>query len=184
MVMTLAILLRRFYRLEDFITMRHLDNMAKVMLAMGLIVAYGYLTEFFYAWYSGDIYEIFAYGNRPVGPYAPLFWGMILCNVIIPQALWSLRVRTNLMLLFIISIVINVGMWLERFNIIVTSLSRDYLPSAWDVYTPTLWDWSTFLGTIGMFFALLFLFIRFLPVISIFEMRELVAEQEERVGEK
>jgi molybdopterin-containing oxidoreductase family membrane subunit len=179
MVMTLAILLRSFYRLEDFITMRHLDNMAKVMLAMGLIVAYGYLMEFFLAWYSGDIYEQYAYANRPVGAYAPLFWGMILFNVIVPQALWSLRVRTSIPLLFILSILINVGMWLERFNIIVTSLHRDYLPSSWGVYIPTIWDWSTFIGTIGLFFALLFLFIRFLPVISIFEMRELVSEQEE-----
>jgi molybdopterin-containing oxidoreductase family membrane subunit len=180
MVMTIAILLRRFYHLEDFITLRHLDNMAKVMLAMGLIVAYGYLMEYFYAWYSGDLYEMYAYANRAVGPYALLFWGMILCNVILPQALWSLRVRTNVALLFILSIVINVGMWLERFVIVVTSLSRDYLPSAWDIYIPTIWDWSTFLGTIGLFFALIFLFIRFLPVISIFEMRELVSEVSEQ----
>jgi molybdopterin-containing oxidoreductase family membrane subunit len=178
MVMTLAILLRRFYRLEDFITIRHLDNMAKVMLAMGLIVAYGYLMEFFNAWYSGDHFEIYAYVSRATGPYALLFWGMILCNVLVPQALWSLRVRTSIPMLFVISILVNVGMWLERFNIIVASLSRDFLPSIWATYTPTVWDWSTFLGTIGLFFALLFLFIRFLPVISIFEMRELVAEEE------
>jgi molybdopterin-containing oxidoreductase family membrane subunit len=179
MVMTIAILLRSFYHLEDFITMRHLDNMAKVMLAMGLIVAYGYLMEFFLGWYSGDIFEQYAYQSRPVNIYAPLFWGMILFNVIVPQALWSLRVRTSIPILFVLSILINIGMWLERFNIIVTSLHRDYLPSSWGIYVPTFWDWSTFIGTIGLFFALLFLFIRFLPVISIFEMRELVAEQAE-----
>jgi molybdopterin-containing oxidoreductase family membrane subunit len=183
MVMTLAILLRRFYKLGDFITMRHLDNMAKVMLAMGLIVAYGYLMEFFNAWYSGDIYEMYTYANRPVGTYAPLFWGLILFNIIIPQALWSLRVRTSILLLFLISIFINVGMWIERFIIVVTSLHRDFLPSAWEVYVPTLWDWSTFIGTLGLFFALLFLFIRFLPVISIFEMRELVAEEEGKAAD-
>ena len=178
MVMTLAIMLRSFYPLEDFITLRHLDNMAKVMLAMGLLVAYGYLIENFFAWYSGDIFERAAYANRFVGTYAPLYYALIAFNVLVPQALWSIRVRQNIPLLLIISILINVGMWLERFIIVVTSLYRDYLPSAWDVYVPTFWDYATFAGTIGIFFALLFLFIRFLPVISIFEMRELVATQE------
>lgn len=179
MVMTIGILLRRFYRLEDFITLRHLDNMAKVMLAMGLIVAYGYFMEFFFAWYSGEIYEMYVFGNRAAGFYAPLFWGLVLFNVLIPQALWSLRVRHSIPLLFMISIFINIGMWLERFVIVVQSLHRSYLPSSWDIYLPTIWDWATFLGTLGLFFFLLFLFIRFLPVISIFEMRELVAEQQE-----
>lgn len=180
MVMSIAIMLRIFYKLDDFITLRHLDNMAKVMLAMGLIVAYGYLMEYFFAWYSADEFEIYAYENRAIGFYGPLFWGLILCNVIIPQILWFRRVRTNMLLLFIISIIINIGMWLERFVIVVTSLHRDYLPSAWDIYIPTIWDWATFLGTFGLFFSLLFLFIRFLPVISIFEMRELVAEVDKR----
>jgi molybdopterin-containing oxidoreductase family membrane subunit len=178
MVMTIAILLRIFYRLDDFITLRHLDNMAKVMLAMGLIVAYGYLMELFFAWYSGDEFEIAAFANRLTGFYSPLFYALIAFNVIVPQALWSPRVRSSVPLLFIISIVINVGMWLERFIIVVTSLYRDFLPSAWEVYIPTFWDYATFIGTLGIFFALLFLFIRFLPVISIFEMRELVASQE------
>lgn len=178
MVMTIAILLRIFYKLEGFITLRHLDNMAKVMLAMGLIVAYGYMVEYFFAWYSADEFEIYAYVNRALGFYGPLFWGMVLFNVIVPQAFWFRRVRTSVPLLFVISILINVGMWLERFVIVVTSLHRDFLPSAWDVYIPTVWDWATFLGTFGLFFSLLFLFIRFLPVISIFEMRELVSEVE------
>jgi Ni/Fe-hydrogenase subunit HybB-like protein len=178
MVVNIAILLRRFYRLNDFITDRHLDNMAKVMLAMGLVVAYGYLMENFTAWYSADQFEIFTYANRFTGTYAPAMWGLMFFNVIIPQMLWFRRVRRSAGLLFVVSIVINIGMWLERFIIVVTSLYRDYLPSSWNVYIPTLWDWTTFIGTLGLFFALLFVFIRFLPVISIFEMRELVAEQE------
>jgi len=184
MVMTIAIPLRKFYKLEDFITLRHLDNMAKVMLSMGLFVAYGYAMEIFTAWYSGESFEIFAViTNRFTGSYAPFYWGVLLFNVIVPQLFWSLRVRTNLLLLFIISLVINVGMWLERFIIIVNSLYHDYLPSAWHLYVPTFWDWATFIGTIGFFFTLIFLFIRFLPVISIFEMRELVSEQEETMAE-
>ena len=179
MVMNIAIPLRYFYKLEGFITMRHLDNMAKVMLAMGLVVAYGYLMENFTAWYSGHTEEMYAYANRFTGIYAPAYWALMALNVVIPQALWLLRVRQNIFALFIISILINVGMWLERFIIVVTSLHRDYLPSSWGVYIPTFWDWTTFLGTLGLFFALLFLFVRVLPVISIFEMRELVQEQAE-----
>jgi len=178
MVMTLAIPLRRLYRLEDFITLRHLQNMAKVMLATGLIVAYGYLMEAFMAWYSGNIYEQYMMRNRTGGPPAPFYWALILCNVLIPQLLWSARVRSNVPLLFAIAIVVNIGMWLERFVIIVTSLHRDFLPSSWGMYLPTGWDWATYAGTIGLFFALLFLFIRFLPVISIFEMRTTLPESE------
>ncbi len=176
MVLTITIPLRAFYHLEDFVTMRHLNAMAKVMLASGLIVAYGYLSEFFMSWYSGNTFEEFLTLNRAWGPYALLFWLMLLCNVVIPQALWSRRVRTNVFLLFVISIVINIGMWLERLVIVVTSLARDFLPSAWGMYAPTIWDWATFIGTLGLFFALLFLFIRLLPMISMAEMRELVQE--------
>jgi Ni/Fe-hydrogenase subunit HybB-like protein len=179
MVMNIAIPLRYFYKLEGFITQRHLDNMAKVMLGMGLVVAYGYLMENFTAWYSGHDAEMYAYANRFTGIYAPASWALMTLNVIIPQALWFRRVRQNIPALFIISILINIGMWLERFIIVVTSLHRDYLPASWGVYVPTFWDWSTFLGTLGLFFALLFLFVRILPVISIFEMRELVHEQED-----
>ncbi|RPI84628.1 MAG: hydrogenase [Chloroflexi bacterium] len=182
MVMAIAIPLRKVYNLEDFITIRHLDYMARVMLGMGLIVVYGYMMEIFIAWYSQDPLELYLASNRFSGDYSWLYIALIAFNVLIPQALWSLRVRTNPLLLFIISIFINAGMWLERFIIIVTSLHRDYLPSSWNIYIPTFYDIALFLGTIGLFFALLFLFIRFLPVISIFEMRELVKEQEEQLG--
>jgi Ni/Fe-hydrogenase subunit HybB-like protein len=180
MVMTLAIPIRRFYGLEDFITMRHLQAMAKVLLATGLIVAYGYLMEGFMAWYSGNRFESSMMANRLFGPYAPLFWALLLCNVLVPQVLWLQRIRSNVLALFIIAIVVNIGMWLERFIIVVTSLHRDFLPSAWAFYLPTVWDWATFVGTIGLFFALLFLFVRVLPMISIFEMRELVSEMDGR----
>jgi molybdopterin-containing oxidoreductase family membrane subunit len=184
MVMTLAIPIRKAYGLEDFITQRHLDNMARVMLATGLIVAYGYMMETFMAWYSGNEYEVFAIRtNRFSGPYAPLYWLLLACNVAIPQLLWLPKVRANTLALWVISLVINVGMWLERFVIIVVSLHRDFLPSAWRLYTPTIWDWATFIGTIGLFLALLFLFIRFLPLISIFEMRVLVRETQEQAGD-
>jgi molybdopterin-containing oxidoreductase family membrane subunit len=176
MVLTISIPLRAAYGLKDFITDRHLDNMAKVMLASGLIVAYGYLTETWTAWYSGHEEEWYVLVNRATGPSAIWFWLLIVCNVVIAQALWSSRVRRNVYLLFLLSLIINLGMWLERFVIVVISLQRDYLPSAWFQYTPTFWDWSTYIGTIGLFVALMFLFIRLLPVISIFEMREMVEE--------
>ncbi|MEX2118977.1 MAG: NrfD/PsrC family molybdoenzyme membrane anchor subunit [Pirellulales bacterium] len=179
MVMTLAIPLRAVYGLEDFITLRHLGNMAKVMLATGLIVAYGYLMEAFFAWYSGNEYEWFLTINRALGPYAATYWSLIVCNVAVPQLLWFRAVRRNVPLLFVIALVVNVGMWLERFVIIVTSLHRDFLPSSWDMYYPTVWDLAQFAGSIGLFLTLLFLFIRFLPVIAIFELRELVHDTEE-----
>jgi molybdopterin-containing oxidoreductase family membrane subunit len=180
MVITLAIPLRAAFGLHDFITARHLDNMAKVMLATGLIVAYGYLMESFMAWYGGSPYEKFVLlQNRPIGPYAHTYWMMMTCNVFIPQLfLWFPRFRSNVLALWVISIIVNIGMWLERYVIIVTSLHRDYLPSSWGMYHGTFWDYSTFYGTLGLFLSLLFLFIRFLPVISITEMRELVYETE------
>ena len=180
MVLTLAIPLRAAYGLQDFITDRHLENMAKVMLATGLIVAYGYLMEAFIAWYSANEYEEFMILNRLAGPYAPFYWALILCNIVVPQALWSSRVRANALALFVVAIIVNIGMWLERFVIVITSLHRDFLPSSWGMYWPTIWDWATFAGTIGLFLALLFLFIRFLPMISIFEMSGMLAETEER----
>ncbi len=180
MVMTLAIPLRAVYGLKDFITQRHLDNMAKVMLATGLIVAYGYMMETFMAWYSGSHYEQYMIHNRMTGPYAFQYWMLILCNVAIPQLMWVRRIRENTILLWCIAIVVNVGMWLERYVIIVTSLHRDFLPSSWGMYSGTPWDWSMFIGSIGLFLCLLFLFIRFLPVISIFEMRALVSETAEK----
>jgi Ni/Fe-hydrogenase subunit HybB-like protein len=182
MVLTLAIPLRAAYGLQDFITMRHLDNMAKILLATGLIVAYGYMMEAFAAWYSGNIYEEQMMQNRVAGPYAPFYWALLVCNGLVPHALWSKRIRSNVIVLFIIAIIVNIGMWLERFVIVITSLQQDYLPSSWGMYAPTFWDFATFFGTIGLFFALMFLFIRFLPMISIFEMRTLVPGAESTHG--
>jgi molybdopterin-containing oxidoreductase family membrane subunit len=175
MVLTLSIPIRAIYNLRDFITLRHLENMAKVMLVCGLIVAYGYSSELFMSWYGENEYEHFLSMNRITGPYWPAWWALILCNVAIPQLLWIKGVRRNVPMLFVLSVVINVGMWLERFVIVTTSLHRDFLPSSWGMYYPTRWDWATFIGTIGFFLALLFLFLRFLPMISVFEMRQLVA---------
>jgi molybdopterin-containing oxidoreductase family membrane subunit len=174
MVLTLSIPLRKVFKLEDFITMRHLQNMGKVMLATGMIVVYGYLMEIFFAWYSGNLYEAFMIWNRAFGPYRYHWYALLLCNAVVPQLLWFRRFRTSPLMLFVISMVVSVGMWLERFIIIVTSLHRDFLPASWGMYSGTIWDWGTFIGTIGLFLSLLFLFIRFLPMISIFEMRTIV----------
>jgi molybdopterin-containing oxidoreductase family membrane subunit len=182
MVLTLAIPLRYFYGLEDFITMKHLENMGKVMLATGLIVGYGYTMEAFTAWYSGNPNEGFMILNRMRGPYAPIYWSLIFCNIVCPQLLWIKNIRTNVIPLFAVAMVVNVGMWLERFVIVVTSLHRDFLPSSWGNYAPTFWDWSTYIGTLGFFLTLLFLFVRFLPVISISEMRTILPSAE--VGEE
>jgi molybdopterin-containing oxidoreductase family membrane subunit len=178
MVLTLTIPIRAIYRLEDFITTRHLRNMANVMLATGLIVAYGYGMEAFMAWYGGGVYEQGMMANRLLGPYGPFFWALILCNVLAPQLLWSSRVKASIPLLFVISLIVNVGMWLERFVIVITSLHRDFLPSSWDMYYPTWVDWAILFGSIGLFLSLLFVFIRLLPMISIFEMRTLLPKPE------
>jgi Ni/Fe-hydrogenase subunit HybB-like protein len=178
MVLLLTIPLRRFYGLEGFITMRHMHNMAKVMLATGLIVGYGYIMEAFFGWYSGNRYERYMIWNRMHGPYAQYYWTLIFCNIITPQFLWSKKIRSNLIALWIISLIVSIGMWLERFVIVVTSLHRDFLPTSWGMYQPTQWDWAMFVGTIGFFLTLLFLFIRFLPMISIFEMRTILPEAE------
>ncbi len=177
MVLTIAIPLRKAYGLEDFITMRHLENMAKVMLATGLIVAYGYFMEFFLALYSGNKFDVFLVQQRLHGPYSGYYFALILCNILTPQLLWIRKVRTNVPALFIMSLVINLGMWLERFVIVVISLTRDFVPGAWGRYQATFWDYSTFIGTMGLFVSLLFLFVRGLPAISIAEMRELVAHK-------
>jgi len=178
MVLTIAIPLRKLYGLEDFITLRHLKNMAIVMLATGMIVAYGYLMETFTAWYSAEIFERYMMMNRMFGPYGWMYWLLILFNILIPQALWFRSLHTNVIVLFLIAISVNIGMWLERYVIIVVSLHRDFMPSAWGRYSGTIFDYGVFVGTIGLFIALLFLFIRVLPMISIFEMRELVHEEE------
>jgi len=178
MVLVLAIPLSAVYGLGDLITPRHLDNCAKIMLATAEIVAYSYIFEAFIAWYSGNPFEMYAIWNRMTGPYAPQYWLLIFCNLVVPQLLWFKKFRVNVVWLFIISLDVLVGMWLERYVIIVVSLSRDYLPSSWGYYSGTIWDWATYLGTIGLFFFLFFLFIRSLPMISIFEVRTLLPEAE------
>jgi Ni/Fe-hydrogenase subunit HybB-like protein len=175
MVLTLVIPLREIYGLKSLITARHLDLMAKVMMAMGWVVTYGYFSEFFTAWRSGDIFDRYVALNRVVGPYAAYFWALMICNIVAPQFLWSKRLRSKPLVLWIVALLVNVGMWIERFIIVVTSLHRDYLPSSWGIYHATFWDYSTLFGTIGLFLALIFLFIRFLPMISITEVRGLVA---------
>ena len=176
MVLTLAIPLRKFYGFEDFITMKHLENMGKVLLATSLIVVYGYAMEAFMAWYSGNTFERFMLWNRMFGPYGWTYWVLLFCNLATPQLMWFKRFRTSVPWLFAVAMVVNVGMWLERFVIVVTSLHREFVPSSWGMYSPTFWDWATFIGTIGLFLTLFFLFIRLLPAISIFEMRTLVPE--------
>jgi molybdopterin-containing oxidoreductase family membrane subunit len=178
MVLVLAVPLRAVYGLQDFITLRHLENMAKILLATGLMVGYGYAIEAFMAWYSGNPFEQYVQLNRMLGTYAKHYWALIACNVVIPQLLWFTRVRSSSIMLFFLGMVVLVGMWLERFVIVITSLHRDFLPSSWGMYSPTIFDWTTFIGTIGLFLSLLFLFIRFLPMISIAEMRMLLPAAE------
>jgi molybdopterin-containing oxidoreductase family membrane subunit len=176
MVLTLMIPLRAAYGLHDFVTERHINNMAKVMLATGLIVAYGYFMEFFVSWYSGNPFEMYQTKNRMYGPYGMFYWALIMTNIVTPQLLWSRKVRANVIVVWLIANVINVGMWLERFVIVVISLSRDYLPSSWGSYKATRWDYATYAGTIGLFLTLIFLFVRVLPAISIFEVRALLPQ--------
>src|SRR5205807_1839370 len=151
MVVILAIPVRALYGLKDLITMRHLENSAKLMLATGWIVAYGYMYEAFTAWYSGNPYEFFMLNNRLMGPYRYWYWALISCNIIIPQVFWSKKVRTSIPWLFLVSCVILIGMWLERFIIVIVSLHRDFVPSSWGHYTATRYDWTIFIGTLGMF---------------------------------
>jgi molybdopterin-containing oxidoreductase family membrane subunit len=177
MVLTLAIPLRWAYGLQDFITLRHLENCAKLMLVTGLIVAYGYGAEAFFGWLSGNEFDIYMNVNRAVGPYFLTYWTLIFCNVVTPQLLWFRAVRRCVPLLFLISLIVQVGMWMERFVIIVTSLHRDFMPSSWGMYYPTIWDYATLFGTVGFFSLCFLIFVRLLPAISISEMRELVHEQ-------
>jgi Ni/Fe-hydrogenase subunit HybB-like protein len=181
MVVTLSLPLRHYFVLQDFITIKHLDNMAKVMLATGLIVCYGYAAESFMAWYGGNPYEMDQIlRSRPKGDYWHTYWMLIACNCCAVQFFWFPWFRRNVYALWIIAGIINVGMWLERYIIVVSSLHADFLPSSWGMYHGTFWDYATFYGTIGLFLSLIFLFIRFLPMISITEMRELVHETQER----
>jgi Ni/Fe-hydrogenase subunit HybB-like protein len=178
MVLVLAIPLRKLYHLEDFITERHIQNMAKLMLATGLIVAYSYIIEAFIAWYGAGVYERSALITRTLGPYGWLYWLLVITNLVIPQALWFRRVRNSVFAIFWIALSVNLGMWLERFVIVIVSLSQDYLPSSWAMYYPTVWDWATYFGTISLFIMLFFMFIRVLPMISIFEMKQILDKPE------
>jgi molybdopterin-containing oxidoreductase family membrane subunit len=152
--------------------------MAKLMLATGVIVAYSYLIEAFISWYSGNVFERYVAVNRLIGPYGWLYWALIIANLIIPQALWSARVRQSTVAIFMIALSVNLGMWLERFIIVITSLHRDFLPSSWGMYYPTIWDWATYAGTIGLFIMLFFVFVRLLPMISIFEIKQIIEKPE------
>jgi Ni/Fe-hydrogenase subunit HybB-like protein len=180
MVLTLAIPIRRFYHLEDLITIRHIENCNKVMLATGLIVAYGYSTEVFMSWYSASHWEYFMMWNRMFGPIGWSYWTLITCNIALPQLLWARKLRTHVGFTFLMSLIINSGMWFERFVIIVTSLTRDYLPSSWGTYRATKWDYMTFAGTLGLFTFLFFLFIRFLPMIPMSELRLMLPQSKVR----
>lgn len=174
MVLTFAIPMRKWYGLEDLITMKHIDWMCKIMLTTGMIVFFGYICEVFYAWYSGVIWELALIQNRFFGPYAAAFWALWICNGLIPLILWHPKARQNLAMVWIVSQFVSIGMWLERFVIIPMALHRDYLPSSWGYYNPTIWDFAFFFGTIGFFIMLMFLFFRFIPVINIFEMKDLL----------
>jgi molybdopterin-containing oxidoreductase family membrane subunit len=176
MVLTLAIPIRAYYKLEHLITMKHIDNMAKIMLATGLIVAYGYGMEAFFGWYSANPYERFMLWNRMTGPYGWSYWLLIFINAVLIHVLWFKSVRYNLKYMFVLSLIVNLAMWLERFVIIVTSLHRDFVVSSWDMYSPTAWDFMMFGGTMGLFITLFFLFMKFVPMISIFEVRTLLPE--------
>ncbi len=171
MVLTLMIIARKVMGLEDYITLRHLDVMSKLIIVTGSIVGLAYATEFFIAMYSENPYETFLFKNRALGPFAWAYWTMVLCNVISPQLLWFKRIRRNVAWVFVLTILINVGMWFERFVIVVTSLHRDYLPSSWTYYTPTLIEVLTLLGSFGLFFTGFLLFCRFLPVIAMAEVK-------------
>jgi Ni/Fe-hydrogenase subunit HybB-like protein len=177
MVVTLMVLARWVYGLENLITTKHLDNMCKIMLATGMIVGFAYSTEFFIAWYSANQYERFIFMNRAFGPYWWAYWTMVTCNVISPQLFWFKRFRSSPVLMFVVSIFINIGMWFERFVIIATSLHRDFLPSSWGYFRPTWVDIGTFVGTIGLFLTLFLLFLRFLPAIAASEVKGVLHHQ-------
>jgi Ni/Fe-hydrogenase subunit HybB-like protein len=174
MVLTLLIPIRKWYGLEHIITIKHLENMAKIILLTGTMVGYAYGMEFFIAWYSGNPYETFAFVNRAFGPYAWAYWIMVSCNVISPQLVWFKRIRRSPVALFILSIFVNIGMWFERFVITVTSLHRDFLPSSWDYYSATIWDVGMLFGSFGLFFTLFCLFIRYLPMIAMAEIKAIM----------
>ncbi len=184
MVLTLLIVARKAMNLEDYITVGHVESMNKIIIATGSIVGIAYLTELFMAWYSGVPYEQYAFLNRATGPYWWAYAIMMTCNVITPQLFWFKRIRRNLTVTFIISIFINIGMWFERFVIVVTSLHRDYLPSSWRMYAPSIVEVGLFVGTLGVFFTLFLLFIRVFPVIAIAEIKSVIKSSAEKINEK
>jgi molybdopterin-containing oxidoreductase family membrane subunit len=171
MVLMLLIVTRSVMRLERYITVEHFDAMAKILLMTGSIVGFSYATEFFSAWYGGNIYERYTFVNRMTGPYAWCFWMMVVCNVVAPQTLWARPVRRSVPALLVLSVLVNVGMWFERFVIIVTSLHRSYLPSTWTMYQPTIIEVGTLVGSFGLFFTCFLLFIRILPMIAMWEVK-------------
>jgi molybdopterin-containing oxidoreductase family membrane subunit len=177
MVLTLLIITRESMNLKRYITTKHLDAMAKVLLLTGSIVGFAYATEFFSAWYGGNLYERYHFLNRATGPYWWAFGLMVLCNLLVPQLFWFKKVRTSIGLLFVISILVNVGMWFERFVIIVVSLHRAFLPSGWGMFYPTLIDVGVLVGVFGLFFTLFLLFIRFAPMIAMWEVKGVVTDQ-------
>jgi len=183
MVLTLLILTRQSMNLQRYITIKHLDAMAKVLLLTGSIVSYAYATEFFAAWYGGNLYEKYHFINRATGPYAFGFYLMVLCNVLAPQLFWWKRIRTSVGALFVVSILVNIGMWFERFIIIVVGLHRSFLPSSWGMFYPTLIDFGILIGSFGLFFTLFLLFIRFMPMIAIWEVKGVVTDQAGHAGD-
>jgi molybdopterin-containing oxidoreductase family membrane subunit len=178
MVVSLMIPIRKIYKVESMITLRHFDVMGKVLLTTGLIVGYGYTVEFFTGFYGGNPYEVDMMNYRLGGDYAPFIWLLFACNIVSIQFLWFKSVRTNLYAMFAISLIINTGMWLERFMIVIVSLTHDFLPSSWAIFTPSRWDFSLMFGSLGLFLVMLFLFVRTLPMISVFEMQEMLHKQD------
>lgn len=182
MVVTLLVIARESFNLQDYITINHLEAMNKIILLTGSIVGYAYASEFFMAWYSGNGFERFIFIQRALGPYSWAYWTMISCNVIWPQLFWFKKIRRNIKIMFIISILVNIGMWFERFVIVVTSLNSDFLPSSWRYYRPTLWDWGVTIGSFGLFFTLFLLFCRLLPVIAMAEIKGVMHIGREKHG--
>jgi Ni/Fe-hydrogenase subunit HybB-like protein len=182
MVLMLLIITRSTMNLQRYITLRHLDKMAKVTMLTGMIVSYAYLTEFFSAWYGGNLYERYHFINRATGPYAWCFYLMVLCNVVTPQLLWIKKARTSVAFLFVVSIMVNVGMWFERFVIIVVSLHRAFLPSGWGMFYPTVFDVGILVGSFGLFFTCFLLFIRLLPMIAMWEIKGVVGHGAHRMA--
>jgi len=176
MVLTLAIIARKVFNLQNYITMNHLDKINKIILVTGLMVSYSYIIEFFMAWYSGNLYERFTFWSRATGPYAWAFWIMTFCNVVVPQIFWSKKIRSNLAVMFIASLLINIGMWFERYVIIVTSLSQDFLPSSWQYFKPTIYDIGMLVGSFGIFLTLFLLFVRFLPMVAMSEVKAVLPQ--------